>query len=114
MLTWEGHTAAVIRKVLPLRINIFLRWYMQCMQMLAWVVFVFVIETGSVEDVEMVKSRGTRSRMRVGEGRLPKSLLTVSFRHYSPSATCVSRNRVPSLGRSFLGLSFGVSSYVGC
>jgi hypothetical protein len=74
MLTWEGYTAAVIGKVLVLRVHI-MRWYMRRMQMLAWVIFVFVEELGSVEDVELVKSRGTRSRMRGGECRLPKSLL---------------------------------------
>jgi hypothetical protein len=93
MLTWEGYTAPVIGKVLVLRVHI-MRWYMRRMQMLAWVIFVFVEELGSVEDVELVKSRGTRSRMRGGECRLPKSLLTECFRHYSPSATCVPRNRV--------------------
>jgi hypothetical protein len=94
LLTWEGYTAAVIPgNVFVLQVNI-LRRYMQLLQMLAWVIFVLVEELGSVEDIELVKSRGTRSRMRVGEGRLAKSLLTECFRHYSPSATCVPRNRV--------------------
>lgn len=46
-----------------------------------------VIEIGRVDDIECVTSRGTPTRMRVGEGRLPKSLLIVEIGHYSPSAT---------------------------
>lgn len=46
-----------------------------------------VIEIGRVHDIERVTSRGTPTRMRIGEGRLPKSLLIVEIGHYSPSAT---------------------------
>ena len=46
-----------------------------------------VVEIGRVDDIERVTSRGTPTRMCVGEGRLPKSLLIVEIGHYSPSAT---------------------------
>lgn len=47
---------------------------------------VVVVESGGIEDVEVVTSRRTPTRRRVDEGRPSKSLLAISLRHYSPSA----------------------------
>jgi hypothetical protein len=65
--------------VLVLR-DFILGWYAQWLQVLfTRMIFVIVIEIGGVEDVEEIMSRGTPTRMCVGEGRLPKSLLRISF-----------------------------------
>jgi hypothetical protein len=77
-----------IRKMLALR-ELVVSWYVQLPQRLtagSICVVVVVVEIGCIDDIEHIMSRGTPIRMRVGEGRLPKSLLTVKIGHYSPWA----------------------------
>ncbi len=50
---------------------------------------VIVVEVWSVEHVEVVRSRRTRTHRSVCVARLSKRLLVVISRHASPSATCV-------------------------
>ena len=88
-LTCNRGTAVLqrIRKRLCLRILI-VSCYLLLWQRLAARICVFVEESRCIDGLERVTTRGTPTRICIGEGRLPKSLLTERIRHYSPWATC--------------------------